>query len=621
MDKSTRNNIQRATQRARKLLEDAYREQLEGTFDILLDGTVAPHPGTHLSAAQRLTREKLVATIAHKRASGLKAMEAVDAYLREAAFTTLNRFVALKMLEARDLVQECVSKGEDSSGFKEFTALAPGLVALEDRGYRLYIESLFDEIACEVRVLFDLRDVASLLWPDRQVLLELVDILNDPRLALVWAEDETIGWVYQYFNGEDERRAMRDASQVPRNGRELAVRNQFFTPRYVVQFLTDNTLGHIWHDMRRGDTRLRDLEYRLRGSRAQVDAETVPNRPRRDPRDIRVLDPACGSGHFLLYAFDLFMVIYEEAWADAEAPSSEATGLALTEEYEDLELLRSAIPGLILRHNLHGVDIDPRAAQIAALALWLRAQRAYKQLNIERAQRPPVTKTNIVVAEPMPGDAKLRDDLVATLTPELGRLVERVFAQMVLAGEAGTLLRIEGDIHAAVREVYQSSPGTLLKALDEQAWVDAEARLISALRDFGTTASDASELGRRLFTNDATQGLGFIDVCRQRYDVVLMNPPFGPFAAGTKEWAKTAWPRTKNDIYAAFVERGIGLLRPQGRLGAITSRTGFFLKSFQKWREDILLTEAPPVVVADLGYGVMDDAMVEAAAYCLEVPR
>jgi hypothetical protein len=137
------------------------------------------------------------------------AAEAVTGYLREAAFTTLNRFVALKMLEVRGLVQECISRGEQSVGFKEFTGLAPGLAQLPDHGYRLYIESLFDEIGCEVRVLFDRRDPASLLWPRRQALQQLLDILNDPDLArlttdngqptTIWHEDETIGWVYQYF--------------------------------------------------------------------------------------------------------------------------------------------------------------------------------------------------------------------------------------------------------------------------------------------------------------------------------------------------------------------------------------------------------------------------------------
>jgi hypothetical protein len=122
-----------------------------------------------------------------------------------------------------------------------------------------------------------------------------------------------------------------------------------------------------------------------------------------------------------------------------------------------------------------------------------------------------------------------------------------------------------------------------------------------------------------LFTGDSVRGIAFIDLCRKRYDVTLMNPPFGEFAAAAKTWVTSAYPRTKNDIYAAFVERGVDILHCRAMLGAITSRTGFFLSSFQKWREEVLLQEAPPTVFADLGYGVLDDAMVEVSAYCLEV--
>src|SRR4029434_2727173 len=131
---------------ARALLEREFAEQLEGVFDIHLNGTIATEPGSHLDAEQRVLRTKLVAAIEHLRAGGLKNAEAVGGYLREASFTTLNRFVALKMLEARGLVQECISRGDQSGGFKEFTGLASGLVQLPDRGYRLYIESIFDEI-------------------------------------------------------------------------------------------------------------------------------------------------------------------------------------------------------------------------------------------------------------------------------------------------------------------------------------------------------------------------------------------------------------------------------------------------------------------------------------------
>ena len=109
-----------------------------------------------------------------------------------------------------------------------------------------------------------------------------------------------------------------------------------------------------------------------------------------------------------------------------------------------------------------------------------------------------------------------------------------------------------------------------------------------------------------------------MEVVRTRFEVVLMNPPFGACSLPAKKEFDRSYPRTKNDVYAAFVERGIELLQRRGRLGAITSRTGFFLSSFQKWREEILLPKAPPAIVADLGVGVLDGAMVETAAYCLE---
>jgi hypothetical protein len=100
-----------------------------------------------------------------------------------------------------------------------------------------------------------------------------------------------------------------------------------------------------------------------------------------------------------------------------------------------------------------------------------------------------------------------------------------------------------------------------------------------------------------------------------------MNPPFGALSAGVKVILSKAYPRSKNDLLAIFVERGLELLRPGGRIGAITSRTCFFLSSYEKWREQVVLGIATPEIMADLGHGVMDDAMVEAAAYVLRILR
>jgi hypothetical protein len=301
MEKDTLNRLQTATRNARALLEQELGEQLEGVYDIRMTGLVAREPGAHLGPLERLIRVKLVAAVEHHLGGGRDLKAAVLAYRREAAFTTLNRFVALKMLEARKLVQECVSRGDQSSGFREFTGLAPGLVDLTDGGYRLYLECLFDELGREVRVLFDRRDPAGLLWPRRQALAGLLATLNATELEDLWGEDETIGWVYQYFNGEDERRQMRAESQAPRDSRELAVRNQFFTPRYVVQFLTDNTLGRIWYEMRGGKTALTDQcefmvcrtneEFLAPGKQPTADPEKpggpthIRYRAPKDPRD------------------------------------------------------------------------------------------------------------------------------------------------------------------------------------------------------------------------------------------------------------------------------------------------------------------------------------------------
>src|SRR6266849_6482562 len=187
MDKATRNTIERATQQARKLLEDDFSSQLEGTFDVLRSGVIASRGGAHLSAFQQFQRDKIVAAIEHKRASGMTAAEAIADYVRDAAFTTLNRFVALKMLEARDLVQECITKTEQSAGYREFCGMAPGVALLpESAGYRFYIESLFDELSTEVKVLFDQRDPASVLWPKRTTFESLLDVLNASELAGVW---------------------------------------------------------------------------------------------------------------------------------------------------------------------------------------------------------------------------------------------------------------------------------------------------------------------------------------------------------------------------------------------------------------------------------------------------
>ena len=633
MKKEQRNAIGSAAQQIRKLLEREYSEQLNGVFDVRPSGDIAAEAGAHLGAQQRVVRAKIVAALDYYRSQERTPAESVARFTREAAFTTLNRFVALKMLEARELVQQCVSAGEDSSGYREFIGLAPGVGHLGDgRGYRLYLESLFDELSTEVKVLFDRNDSASLLWPRHNAFESLLDELNNEPLAGVWDDDETIGWFYQFFNSKEERQQMRDDSQAPRNSRELAVRNQFFTPRYVVEFLVDNTLTRMWSEMHPATDLTARCDYFV-----ELDDDKA-DRPLKDPRDLRVLDPACGSGHFLLYAFGILETMYRDAWANGLAAEN-VTEPSLRDAYPSERELDLAIPTLILERNLFGIEIDSRAAQIAALALWLRAQRSWLDAGISASERPRVGRTGVVVAEPMPGDQGMIDEFADSLKPPLlGTLFRHIANSMTLAGEMGYLLRAEEELESEIARardafVTQQLQPQVLPGLgteteagghdfsgigEDDFFSEAEHRLLLALADYAFAVQGAQSARRRMFADDAAHGVAFVELLRQQYDVVLMNPPFGAGSLKAKKVFDKAYPRTKYDVYAAFVERGIELLESRGLLGAITSRTGFFLSSFKKWREEVVLGTAPPLVFADLGDGVLDGALVEVAAYSLE---
>jgi 23S rRNA G2445 N2-methylase RlmL len=630
MDKETRNAIERATQKARRLLEEDFAEQLDGVFDVRADGRIASKGGAHLTGRQHLLRDKIVAAVEHKRSAGMKPEEAVADYVRDAAFTALNRFAALKMLEARELVQECVSRGDASSGFSEFCGLAPALKTADGAGYRLYIESIFDELSTEVKVLFDRRDPASVLWPTKLAFDDLLAILNHSDLTGIWSEDETIGWVYQFFNSDEERREMREKSQTPCNSRELAIRNQFFTPSYVVKFLCDNTLGKLWTEMREGHTRISSVCDYLISTLSQGQTRRAT---KKDPRDIQIIDPACGSGHFLLYCFMILLMIYEEAWSDERSPQSRVTGNTLRADYPDVAALRKAVPALILQCNLYGIDIDPRCAQIAQLALWMRAQRAYKDVGVARSERPLIRRSNIVVAEPMPGDRKLVAQFVATVRPPvLGELFITIVDEMKFAGELGALLPLEQTLANSITraqqqfEKYQQVISTHLPGLaPEKHQFDfdlsgisgveffghAEGRLLDGLFRFVTEAANGIGTRRRLFADDAAQGLALVEMLRRKFDVVLMNPPFGEPVES--DWISSAYSTVPKNLYAWFVKRASQLLTEDGLCGCITDSTFLKQPTFESLRETIL-NRSPLRLICDLGWGVLD-ANVRTAAY------
>ena len=269
-DRATRSALARMVGQARDRLTDDAMDQLR-RLGFQADGTVldldriAGLSETEREAGAEL-REQLEHFVALE--SGSDATRRKSAYerlAREIGFTTFNRLAALRMAEERGLIVESVGKGLASAGFRIYELIARDALGTRAQTYRAFLECLYDELALDLPALFDRTTPESRIFPGERALEDVLTLLNDTALAHLWKEDEAIGWVYQYYNDPTERKKMRDSTQAPRNSRELAVRNQFFTPRYVVEFLTDNTLGRIWYEMRRGVTRLtEECQYLVR---------------------------------------------------------------------------------------------------------------------------------------------------------------------------------------------------------------------------------------------------------------------------------------------------------------------------------------------------------------------
>ncbi|MFZ1008111.1 MAG: BREX-1 system adenine-specific DNA-methyltransferase PglX [Candidatus Sulfotelmatobacter sp.] len=696
MNQDIRNKLRNVVTHCRKLLEDSVSQELEGKYGIFArKDQVTADPNAkmpHLTEEEQAARKDILDHFGHVKARGFKPKESLDQLVREIAFTHLNRLCAYKMMEAREVYlggqkfREAVSRGINSNGVKFYLADHPDEERLfntghQDVAYRHFLDWLGGLLSDEIGVLFNPNDPANRLYPRQKTLDEVLDLLNGggikPEEAelreewpKIWSQDETLGWVYQYFTPKELRDVSRSESMVPRNSYELAFRNQFFTPRYVVEFLTDNTLGRIWYEMRKSDTALKNqcryLVHRPseiflkegeqppkdaaegRGDLSQEELLKLPvyilHRPKKDPRDLRILDPASGSGHFLLYCFDLLLTIYDEAYADTEL------GPALQKDYQKLEDLRRDVPRLILARNVYGIDIDLRASQIAALALWLRCQRAYQDMGLKK-DRPTITRSNFVCAEPMPGEEQILREFVSQLEPKLlGQVVEVVFDKMKLAGEAGALLKIEEEIRGVltaakqqwVRETSQATDRKGQPLLFTQAAMDrlsgrpeqpsffdlsditdelffeqAEARVIEALRLYAEKAHNGQHLQRRLFTDDAVRGFALVDLCHKHFDVALMNPPFGDPTPNCRPMLAAHYPISKPDLFAAFIDRASHLLTRDGCLGCISSRSGFYLPTLEKWRVESILDTNRLTLYVDLGIDVLDSAMVETAMYVL----
>ncbi len=318
-------------------LDEAHRRRRERLDAYLDEKTRATKPKTASEAAE--TRKRL-----------LREAE------KEAGATLLNRIITLRLLEARGLSRPpVVTGGWNSKGYREFRDFAPGLIDDETEGYAFLLRLVFDDLAKDLPGLFGDVGLTNLFPIPPKALRDVVEALDEPDLASAWTDDTTLGWVYQYWNDPDREDLDRKISAGGKiEPHEIASKTQMFTERYMVEWLLQNSLGLTWLAMckRRGWTadaervlpllEGRRTHWRKKREAGEVALDTlmpiegeleehwkyyVPQPVPEDAiekapesvRSVRLLDPACGSGHFLVIAFELLAALYREETVDDEA--------------------------------------------------------------------------------------------------------------------------------------------------------------------------------------------------------------------------------------------------------------------------------------------------------------
>jgi len=637
MDQAIRSTLRETVLAARSLLENAIREELQGRLGIYTAN--AKGRGTlglvveddarmgHLEPDECQTRKLLLDHVDVLQTGGLAAPSALDTFVRETAFTWLNRFVAFKMLEARNLIRETVSRLENSNGFKMWLAepgnethlanYEKGDLPQNGRGegprqqaYRAFLLAQCRKLSEEVRVLFDPDTLVSRFLPQPKVLRELANFLNAPDLAQAWqpGNEETIGWVYQGFN-EVELEPLRGLSSYKIPKELLPAKTQKFTLRWVVKYLVHNTLGRLWLELH-PDSQLSDsLEYLVPLPTADRPLPTV-----KSVKDINFLDPACGTMHFGLVAFDLFVAMYREEMQNAGKPGWPQKPPVASEE---------EIPNAIIAHNIHGIDIDPRAVQLSALTLYLKA----KTLN-PKAQ---LSESRLACANVHMLDGNNLKDFVEQmkLGPIYRRILTALQARLNDSEQLGSLLRLEGEIRELVveeRERYEREGKQLLipgfaeqqfetEAGQREFWEILEVQIGQSLDAFVREHGRAVE--QTFFAGETAKGLRLLELMAQRYDVVVTNPPFLDSRDMNDELKKlisSAYPLAKRNLFAPFVMRCHELCRHGGYYGLITGQTFMFIKTFEAYRNWIT-SNAIVELLLQFDYGLFQGVRVDTAAF------
>ena len=569
--------------------------QSTGTMEFYDIGTSEPYA----ISGEAISQRKKLVEIIRKKEKDSNYATAYKYILEEVAYTWFNRLIAIRFMEVNDYLPSHIRVLSSESGKIEpdlvttpFDAELSFTSAEEETVLRLKNENKLDEL---FRLLFikqcnALNEILPALFEKTSDYTELLlnlsvvdqegvvyhlihDIAEDDFNIEKGGQVEIIGWLYQYYNTEPKNVAFAKNGKITKE--EIPAVTQLFTPDWIVRYMVENSLGRIFIDKKKEQGIYADGRSMVEMTWDEVEAKRIANEEDiagqmgwkyylpeaaqtqevrqqldeiqkqseyKDVRDIKVIDPCMGSGHILVYAFDVLMQMYEnDGYSQRDAAQC------------------------ILENNLYGLDIDERAAQLAYFAVMMKA-RQYDRRIFSRGIQPHV----YAIAESNDIDAYTRD-YFANNDPKLKAALNSIINDLRDAKEYGSILTVApvdfAALYARVEEVQND---------------------ISLHRE----AALATILPLILVA----------EVMAQQYDVVVTNPPYmgsSNMDARLSEFVKKHYPDSKSDLFAVFIER-CGQMTGKNRYQAmITQHAWMFLSSFEKLRAKLLLKDT--VNMAHLG--------------------
>ena len=614
---------------------------------------------SHLPPADQKARQVVDAYLQLRAEAGVAREEAVAEFVRETAYTWANRLLALRCMEARELIDEVILQkaayGGRSLEHHRLAQRQPELCTGEDDGLLAVLDRVFAEQTRHLPMLFDPESPGVALRPSAAAIKRCVTLLSESQkvgdqtidTTEVFRAADAFGWAYQYWNTEEKDRVfenVRTKKGAKIEGADIIPATQLYTEPYMVKFLVQNSLGATWMGMHPESQLAENWEFYVRDAdRAPVETKRVA--------EITFLDPACGSGHFLIEAFDLFYEMYED---------------------EGLLTNPDAICRSILENNLFGIDIDARAVQIAEAALWMKAA--------ERAFGFEGKPTNLVAAVASHLKGPLWEEFLAAFEqePSIGRVLRKFGQAMEHIDQLGSLARPDEELREIVKEEHElwerqvrvrrdanflfsemtadalSGQLPFREMTEDQFGEQMLDRARAAIHVFSEQARQAGTFQDQFLGHEASAGFKLLNVLSRRYAIVAANPPYmgsknmGPVL---RKYVERHYAAGKRDLYAAFILRCLDLAavernsfrspecntvernsfrsgntataeRPErnefrstscGRVAMVTQQSWMFLRSFAELRaaDQDRLERLP----SDAFRGLLRDATLETLAH------